>query len=348
MKPRNRNLATEQSKQSVSEKTRPEDSTDETARQIPPVVQEPYVCSNCGYCTDVKDPCWPDPSIPVWDPKGKKREECWMLCPEDGAPEVSVLTSPDRRAQRWRYGFEFPGGTIHACTPFVVLSRKPDGSCSLGAVMEAAEVIREIKLKQYLESHSPDKEIDLQHLRDAELISNNPHCYRVKDLWLLSLRRSRSYDDWARKAMKLVYEAGRPDTDLLVDKLAAALDPRLDIFRPAWSRILHIPVDLSQPIGTQLERINPALTEIRDYLYRFTTQPPPRDRIEFIWRDVYIFLLAQLAGKSIAQIAEEIFPDAHRKTRYDKVDLIVRKVQKAADRAGVTIPPPSSETKHPT
>jgi|GEM_PF-7073615 hypothetical protein len=205
--------------------------------------------------------------------------------------------------------------------------------------MEASEIYREIILKEYLESHLPDKEIDLQHLRDAELISNNPRLYHVKNLWLLSFRRSRLFDDWARKAKRLVYEAGHPDTDMLVEKLASALDSRLDIFHPAWSRVLHVPFDLSLPIRDQLEHINSTLTGIRNYLYRFTTQPPPRDRIEFVWRDTYVFLRSALQGSSVAEIAEEVFPSDRKESRQVKVRQILRKVNLAVKKARIILPP---------
>ena len=58
------------------------------------------------------------------------------------------------------------------------------------------------------------------------------------------------------------------------------------------------------------------------------------DRSENIWRDIYIYLLSEAEGKSVAEIAEEVFG---RNTRSQQLNVrqITRKVRATAEAAGI-------------
>jgi hypothetical protein len=245
---------------------------------------------------------------------------------------------------------------VRACTPWVVLKRDGDGSVSVGGLKSHDQIWREIKLEQYLASHGPDEDIDLQRLHDATTmfgsILGGIRCHRSKNAWLASYIHSGHEDEWSNRARKLVVARRYDAIWYRLDKLAAALEPRFRFGQSAWNRILHIPIDMSRPIEEQLERARPRLTQARDYLYRYTRKGPPRDRTRTVWRDVYAFLLAEISGRSVSEIGQEVFPAEDKRSREAKVRMILGRVRSLARRidfpsAHAKLSPPAKSTTPP-
>src|SRR5262245_52781541 len=65
-----------------------------------------YTCSACKFRTNLEEPGWEDPRLPVWNPKGKKPRDCWKQCPDDGGPDVAFLVHPKRLFMRDRNVFK--------------------------------------------------------------------------------------------------------------------------------------------------------------------------------------------------------------------------------------------------
>jgi hypothetical protein len=293
-----------------------------------------YACGKCGFRPDVGDPDWFSPETPVWDPKGKKPQDCWSICPDDGGPDVGTLTSPDRRSQRYRFAFQSDGKLIRLCTPHIVVQRFEKGVIGLGFAMDSAQIWREFMLYKYLKAHGPDEDIDLQRLQDATSvmgsIEGGIRCHRTKDTWIASYVHSRLEDKWSKKARTLLVGRGPNDVWERLDDLVAALEPRHKLKKSMWNRIFYIPIDMSRPIDEQLEAVRPRLTGAREYLYRYTRHGPPRDRSRTVWRDVYVFLLVKICGKTVAQIGEEVFPAEDKRSREKKVRAILGRVRTLA------------------
>jgi len=275
---------------------------------------------------------WSDPQVPVWDPRGKRIEDRWDSCPQDGGPERAFLCSPDHRSERYRLPYKLGERTVRACTPCVLQERSADGSLRVGPLMSHDQIRREITLKEYLNTHGPDETLNLQRLADANDPDGAPSCYTVNDAWLLAHRGHIEYDSWFSKIRMLLDTTNRADLYDSLDDLVAHLDP---FFQPRlnWGCVLHVPINMTKPIEAQLERLRPYLVEARDYLYRFTRKAPPRDKSRTTFRDLYIYLLATVAGWHSSRIADEVFPTERKRERRLKVTQVIRTVARAARTA---------------
>jgi hypothetical protein len=114
-----------------------------------------------------------------------------------------------------------------------------------------------------------------------------------------------------------------------MDRLASALEPRIDVDPRDLSHVLHVSYDLAEPIDEQIKKTKGGLIELRNYLYRYTGENPPRHRSDTLWRDVYIFLLAELLKLNDAQIGARVFPDLPRDKALKLVDQRLKVVREA-------------------
>src|SRR2546425_54606 len=128
-----------------------------------------YACSKCRFRSDLEEPDWKDSKLPVWNPKGKRPEDCWSECPMDGGPDTDYLVHPDRLYMCQRITFRLHGKRVRACTPVMIHDKRPDGSFRVQRVLSPEWMWREIYLSDYLKMHGHDREINLQRLRDAAL-----------------------------------------------------------------------------------------------------------------------------------------------------------------------------------
>ena len=312
-----------------------------------PKGSETYVCSTCGFRSDLEGPDWFDPSVPVWNWRGKKRQGCLSLCPKAEGPDDAYLTSPDGLQMRYRVTFESEGREVRACTPIAVLHRNSEGGCSIGPVMGLGQMFREIKLREYLKAHVSDTKIDLHRLANASLmIAGDLYCYRLEDTWLLALRGHIPRDSWERKSAKLLRSEQYKKLSHSLRDLVTKLEPRLS-GRIEWNQVLHVPIDMTRPIEKQLNKIRPQLVEAQEYLYRYTRKAPSRDKTGTTWRNIYIYLLATVASRSPKSIAEEVFPNEDWRSRQLKVNEIVRAVSNAAATVGLQFHPQMKEIDPP-
>ncbi len=309
--------------------------------------RDAYVCSKCGFRSDLEGPDWSDPSVPVWNWRGKKRQDCLSHCPKGEGPENAYLTSPDGLQMRYRVTFESEGREVRACTPIVVLHRNKEGGCSIGPILRLGQMWREIKIREYFHAQGPNTKIDLQRLADASLmIGGDLYCYRLHNTWLLALRGHIPRDSWERKAARLLRSEQYKKLSLRLRDLVTKLEPRLS-GRIEWNQVLHVPIDMTRPIEKQLDRIRPSLVEAQEYLYRYTRTSPPRDKTGTTWRNIYIWLLATVANRSAASIGEEVFPNEDRRSRRLKVNQIVRTVNNAAAAVGLQFHPQMKKIRPP-
>jgi hypothetical protein len=260
------------------------------------------------------------------------------MCPDDGGPDTGYLTSPDRRSQRQRLAFgTAPGRVVRACLPRVVLRRESTGTVSVGRTLSDEQIWREIRLREHLQRNAPEKGIDIQHLRDATLIPSSLRCVRSGDRWFASYRQFTKYDEWANKALRYLVQGKHKALFSRLHELAATLDPRLAYSAEVSRRVLYVPIDLGLPIEQQLAALQPELQEAREYLYRFTSSGPTRDRMRTVWRDIYAFILRDVGGRTIAEIGEEIFPLEVKETRESKVTSILSRIRVAARSIGFPV-----------
>jgi hypothetical protein len=212
----------------------------------------------------------------------------------------------------------------------MVLKRESTGRVSVGCTLSHEQIWREIRLREHLQRNTPEKGIDIQHLRDAALIPSRLRCVRSGDRWFASYGHATKYDEWANKAFRFLVQGKHKALSSRLQELAGTLDPRLAHSAELSRQVLYVPINLGLPIERQLAALQLELQEARKYLYRFTASGPTRDRMRTVWRDVYAFILREVGGRTIAEIGEELFPREVKETREAKVTSILTRVRTAA------------------
>src|SRR5262249_31495994 len=152
----------------------------------------------------------------------------------------------------------------------------------------------------------PDEDIDLARLAEAPGFGRF-RVGRMGSCWAMPFSTSWGYDEWAQKLHKGCFFIEDKPGVLYMD-IARSLDPRLGSAAFNWSQIIHVPFNFNFPLERQWDDALPVLRGIRTYLYRFTKKRPPRSKSANVYRNVYVFLLAEMKCWSVAKIGVEVFP----------------------------------------
>jgi hypothetical protein len=107
---------------------------------------------------------------------------------------------------------------------------------------------------------------------------------------------------------------------------------------PPKNRWLYLPVDLARPLEKQFDEGRRTVEQIRDYAFLLSRMPIPRPGRRDSLRKVLIFTLHYSAGRSIPEIAKELFSEESKDSRFSKVKGILREVRSAIINAGFSPP----------
>lgn len=286
----------------------------------------PYRCSKCGFGEGLDDPDWSDPRTDL-SANDLGNPKCYQLCPNEG-PRSGYLTDEDRLHMRYRQVFLATTDEVRACIPFGVVDRYPEGGVQLGMVADYEAVHREIYLRDYLSEHGLDSDIDIRHAHQSSFLGDRWSVHKSGTTWTLPPQSRRVYLDGPYQRDLFAFCNRHPDSRELHSEVMAALDSRHGDDPNFSDHVLSVPIDLRSPIDKQLSDAGAFLKNIREYLYRFVKDGPPRKR-DNLARDTYIYLLREVEDLSAADIAARTFPRETKKSRVRKVHLILQQVRSA-------------------
>ena len=290
----------------------------------------PYVCSKCDYREEEDSEDLPDPNRFLWSDKKPKAE--WRRCPNDGGLGRAYLVDSEVMRVRIRLPLEHVSPVVRVCTPG--WPKRISGRLVLWPLVSLSEMQREAYLEDYLEAHGPDDTIDVSHVTGKGRFGTDWNVMCSKAMSSIRPSYQRTIDDWRRRIGVLRRQWPRSRRRLHF-RIADVIDPTWGLVSADNDRTIYVGVDLRLAVEAQLKEAQQRLLELRRYLYRFTQKVLPRDRSENLWRDIYIVLLLEIEGNSVAEIGEEVFPKHKRKSREYNVRQIIRKMKKALDTAGV-------------
>jgi hypothetical protein len=220
-----------------------------------------------------------------------------------------------------------------------VLERNGKLSSRVGTMISETTLLRELYLKYYIEGEGALDDLDLECLVKAPLVLKRVAKLGGVYVSSRSVKLDYGVDVWDKKARQLSLGIQGSRAGFLSADIAQALNARLGSKMFAQNRYLAIPFDLSLSLQDQWERVLPWLDELADYAYRFTKIKRPRVRTN-MYRDIYVFLSVRLGGRSVFEVAREVFPGEKRLSREAKVRKVVANVARVVRGAHVPLPPP--------
>ncbi len=295
---------------------------------------DPYICRKCGCRSDVKFD-WFNPDVDTWNLDDRDPEESIMLCPKDG-PDTASLTEPTGRYKRYRETYSILGRKVRACAPYMGL--QPSELSKVGSVIGSDEVLRVLYLRRYLKKHGPDSTIDLDRITDADPEGHAFRLQKVRGAWFRALDQVDTLDEWYGKLLEVWPDKPTELAKVSPADIARTLDSRFMRSDDPRQRVLYVPFDLAEPIEEQIKAAQSEMIRIRDYLAQFLAGPLSRSRSRTLWRDIYLYALADWQQRSVAEIGKIVFPNEKQKSREKKVGERVRKVRSALEKAGIVTP----------
>ena len=297
----------------------------------------PYTCSKCSYYASAIAFDISNRSLPLVRTLGTI--DPFSICPPSEGPDHATLLSPTKDSWRSRVTHSIRGRTVTACMLAGVLERNGKLSSRVGTMISETTLLRELYLKYYIEGEGALDDLDLECLVKAPLVLKRVAKLGGVYVSSRSVKLDYGVDVWDKKARQLSLGIQGSRAGFLSADIAQALNARLGSKMFAQNRYLAIPFDLSLSLQDQWERVLPWLDELADYAYRFTKIKRPRVRTN-MYRDIYVFLSVRLGGRSVFEVAQEVFPGEKRPSREAKVRKVVANVARVVRGAHVPLPPP--------